>query len=329
MRKMYNLSILETQKAIKFIKDLFQVNLAHALKLHRVTAPLVLEKNKGINDDLNGSENPVTFTSDANGISGEIPQSLAKWKRMMLGKYEIPLHEGIYADMNAIRKDESLSSIHSIYVDQWDWELHIKKTERNLETLKVVVKKIYEIIRLCQKEVNKKYEWFAENLLPEEITFITSEDLLQRYPNKTPKERERLIASKYKAVFIMGIGDNLSDGKPHDLRAPDYDDWKLNGDIIVWNETTKSALELSSMGIRVDEVSLLEQLDKSNNNSRKELDFHKKLINKEFPYSIGGGIGQSRLCYFLLHKQHIGEVQSSLWPKDVLEEAEKNNIKLL
>lgn len=326
---MYDLSILETQKAIKFIKDLFQVNLAHALRLHRVTAPLVLERNKGINDDLNGKETPVTFVSNVNGISGEIPQSLAKWKRMTLAKYEVPLHEGIYADMNAIRKDEVLSDIHSIYVDQWDWELHIKKTERNLETLKVVVRKIYEIIRFCQKEVNKKYEWFSDNLLPEEITFITSEELLQKYPNKSPKKRESLIAKEHKAVFIIGIGDELSDHKPHDLRAPDYDDWKLNGDIIVWNETTNSALELSSMGIRVDEVSILEQLEKANENPRKDLDFHKRLINKEFPYSIGGGIGQSRLCYFLLHKQHIGEVQSSLWSEEILEEAKENNIQLL
>lgn len=326
---MYQLSILETQKAIKFIKDLFQVNLAYALRLHRVTAPLVLERNKGINDDLNGVEAPVEFVSNTTKISGEVPQSLAKWKRMTLARYEIPLHEGIYADMNAIRKDENLSNIHSIYVDQWDWELHIKKSERNLETLKIVVKKIYEIIRFCQKEVNKKYEWFTESLLPEEITFITAEDLLNEYPDKSPKERETLIAKKHKAVFIIGIGDKLSNGEPHDLRAPDYDDWKLNGDIIVWNETTNSALELSSMGIRVDEISILEQLEKSNNNSRKELDFHKKLINKEFPYSIGGGIGQSRLCYFLLHKKHIGEVQSSLWPEEIIKEAEEQNIKLL
>lgn len=326
---MHELTLLETQKAIKFVKDLFQINLSHALKLHRVSSPIVLERNKGINDDLNGVESPVTFISNSNGLSGEIPQSLAKWKRMALARYEVPLHEGIYADMNAIRKDEILSNIHSMYVDQWDWELHIKKSERNLETLKVVVNKIYEIIRFCQKEVNKKYEWFDDKLLPQNITFITSEELLKKYPNTTSKERENLIARECGAVFIIGIGDNLSDGKPHDLRAPDYDDWKLNGDIIVWNETTKSALELSSMGIRVDEISLVEQLEKTKKSSRLELEFHKKLINKELPYSIGGGIGQSRLCYFMLHKKHIGEVQSSLWTDEIKEKAKAENIKLL
>ncbi|MCF0217653.1 MAG: aspartate--ammonia ligase [Malacoplasma sp.] len=326
---MHELTLLETQKAIKFVKDLFQINLAHALKLHRVSAPIVLERGKGINDDLNGVEAPVTFMSNTNGLIGEVPQSLAKWKRMALFKYDIPLHEGIYADMNAIRKDEILSDIHSIYVDQWDWELHIKKSERNLETLKVVVKKIYEIIRFCQNEVNKKYEWYSIPLLPEEITFITSQELLDLYPDLSPKEREDAICKEKQAVFIIGVGAKLSNGEPHDLRAPDYDDWSLNGDIVVYNHTTESALELSSMGIRVDEDSLVTQLEITNKKNRLDLEFHKKIVNKELPYSIGGGIGQSRLCYFMLHKHHIGEVQTSIWPEDVLEKAAKKGLKLL
>ena len=326
---MYELTLLETQKAIKFIKDLFQINLSHALRLHRVTAPIVLEPDTGINDDLSGSETPVSFLSSKNGLRGEIPHSLAKWKRLALAKYDVPLHEGVYADMNAIRKDEIISNIHSIYVDQWDWELHIKRSERNIKTLKVVVNKIYEIIRFCQQEVNKKYEWFDGKALPEKITFITSQELLDKYPNKTPKERENLIAKEFKAVFIIGVGDKLSNGHPHDLRAPDYDDWSLNGDIIVWNYTTNSALELSSMGIRVDEKSLLSQLEKAGKSSKQKLDFHQKLLKREIPYSIGGGIGQSRLCYFLLHKRHIGEVQTSIWPEEVIEEALENNINIL
>lgn len=326
---MYKLSLLETQKAIKFIKDLFQINFANALNLHRVTAPIILEKNKGINDDLNGVEKPVSFSSDVNGISGEIPHSLAKWKRLALKRYEIPLHEGVYTDMNAIRKDETLSNIHSIYVDQWDWEMHIAKNERNLEVLKMVVNKIYEVIKYCQKEVNKKYNWYQSENLPDNLFFITSQELLDMYPNLSSKERENEIARKYKAVFIIGIGEKLSNGEPHDSRSPDYDDWSLNGDLIVWNYTTDSALELSSMGIRVDEKSLVEQLQKTGNESKKELFYHSELLNLNLPYSIGGGIGQSRLCYFLLHKKHIGEVQVSIWTEQEIENARMNGIELL
>lgn len=326
---MYKLSLLETQKGIKFIKDLFQINFANALNLHRVSAPIVLEINKGINDDLNGIETPVAFRSDKNGIMGEIPHSLAKWKRMALKKYEIPLHEGIYTDMNAIRKDETLSRIHSIYVDQWDWELHIKKTERNIEVLKMIVNKIYEVIKYCQKEVNRKYDWYDDMQLPEKIFFITSQELLDMYPTLNASQREEEIARKYKAVFIIGIGDKLSNNLPHDTRSPDYDDWSLNGDLIVWNYTTNSALELSSMGIRVDENSLISQLEKANLLQKKNLYFHNELINKNLPYSIGGGIGQSRLCYFLLHKKHIGEVQASIWDEKTKQEALKDGIILL
>lgn len=326
---MYKLSLLETQKAIKFIKDLFQVNFSYALNLHRVTAPIVLERNKGINDDLNGIEVPVSFISNTNGLVGEIPQSLAKWKRLALAKYEIPVHEGIYTDMNAIRKDEKLSNIHSIYVDQWDWELHIKKSERNLEVLKMVVKKIYDVIKYCQKEVNKKYEWFNDEILPDQITFVDSEELLKMYPNLTSSEREKEITKKHKAVFIIGIGNKLSNNIPHDLRSPDYDDWNLNGDLIVWNNTTNSALELSSMGIRVDAERLNIQLIEAEAIARKALYYHTMVLEEKIPYSIGGGIGQSRLCYFLLHKKHIGEVQVSIWPEQEKIKAEKEGIQLL
>lgn len=326
---MYKLSLLETQKAIKFIKDLFQINFGNSLNLHRITAPIVLEKNKGINDDLNGVETPVSFMSATNGLIGEIPQSLAKWKRMALKKYEIPLHEGIYTDMNAIRKDEILSKIHSIYVDQWDWELNIKKTERNIDVLKMVVEKIYEVIKYCQREVNKKYEWFDDKLLPEKIYFIDSEELLQKYPDLTPSEREKMITQEHKAVFIIGIGKKLSDGKQHDSRSPDYDDWNLNGDLLVWNYTTNSALELSSMGIRVDSESLEKQLTEAHTLSRKNFEYHQMILKDELPFSIGGGIGQSRLCYFLLHKRHIGEVQVSIWPQSMKEELELEGIELL
>lgn len=326
---MYKLSILETQKAIKFIKDLFQINFGNALNLLRVTAPIVLERNKGINDDLNGVETPVTFISNTNGLVGEIPQSLAKWKRMALKQYEIPLHEGIYTDMNAIRKDEVLSHIHSIYVDQWDWELHIKRTERNIHVLKMVVEKIYEVIKFCQREVNKKYEWFDGKNLPDKITFIDSQELLDMYPEKTANEREQLITKQHGAVFIIGIGKKLSNNESHDSRSPDYDDWNLNGDLLVWNHTTDSALELSSMGIRVDSASLEKQLDESKNQSRKHLEYHQLVLSDSLPFSIGGGIGQSRLCYFLLHKKHIGEVQVSIWPEKTKEQLKEHGIEIL
>lgn len=326
---MYELSLLETQKAIKYIKDLFQDNFAKALCLHRISSPIVLKQNIGINDNLNGVETPVSFFSSINGIAAEIPHSLAKWKRWALQKYNIPLHEGIYTDMNAIRKDETLSNIHSIYVDQWDWELRITKQERNLKVLKKIVEKIYEIIVFCEKKVNKKYGWIDAIHLPEKITFIDSKDLYQKYNGLNAKQREDAIVKEYGAVFLIGIGWPLQDGLPHDLRAPDYDDWNLNGDILVYNPITDSALELSSMGIRVDEKSIVEQAKFLNKEEYLELDFHKMVINHLIPYSIGGGIGQSRLCYFMLKKQHIGEVQSSIWPDEVIEECNKKGLKLL
>lgn len=326
---MKELSLLETQQAIKYVKDLFQENFSKSLNLYRVTAPIVLDKDMGINDNLNGIEMPVSFESATNGLKGEIPQSLAKWKRVALKRYDIPLHYGIYTDMNAIRKDEILSNIHSIYVDQWDWELHIEENERNINTLKSVVTKIYDVLKFCQKQINKKYNWDDSNNLPDNITFISSQQLLDLYPNLTPEQREQEITKKYKAVFIIGIGNNLSDNKPHGLRSPDYDDWNLNGDLIVWNYTTNSALELSSMGIRVDSKSLLKQLEITKTESRINLDYHQKIMKNEIPFSIGGGIGQSRLCYFMLHKKHIGQVQASIWPKEMKEELEKQGIILL
>lgn len=326
---MYELSLLETQKGIKYIKDLFQDNFSRALHLHRISSPIILKQNTGINDNLNGIETPVSFVSDVNGISGEIPHSLAKWKRCALQRYDIPLHEGIYTDMNAIRKDETLSNIHSIYVDQWDWELRITKQERNLDTLKKIVEKIYEIIVYCQKKVNWKYSWKNSVCLPEKITFITSDELYERYSDLNAKERENAIAKEYGAVFLIGIGWNLLNGKPHDLRAPDYDDWNLNGDILVYNPVTDSALELSSMGIRVDEKSIVKQTEFVKKENYLNFDFHKLVINKKIPYSIGGGIGQSRLCYFLLKKQHIGEVQVSVWTDEIYEECNKKGLKLL
>ncbi|MDE5553291.1 MAG: aspartate--ammonia ligase [Malacoplasma sp.] len=326
---MYELSLLETQKGIKYIKDLFQDNFSRALHLHRISSPIILKQNTGINDNLNGIETPVSFVSNINGISGEIPHSLAKWKRCALQRYDIPLHEGIYTDMNAIRKDETLSNIHSIYVDQWDWELRITKQERNLNILKKIVEKIYEVIVYCQKKVNLKYDWTDSIYLPEKITFITSNELYERYSNLSEKERENAIVKEYGAVFLIGIGWNLSNGKPHDLRAPDYDDWNLNGDILVYNPVTDSALELSSMGIRVDEKSIVKQVEFAKKENYLNFDFHKLVINKKIPYSIGGGIGQSRLCYFLLKKQHIGEVQASLWTDEIYEECDKKGLKLL
>lgn len=326
---MYKLSLFETQKAIKFIKDTFQNLLSKTMNLHRISGPIVLKQNIGINDDLNGVESPVRFESKVNGLKGEVPQSLAKWKRMVLDRYDVPMHEGIYVDMNAIRKDEEISYKHSIYVDQWDWELRIAKKERNLMVLKRVVKKIYEIIVECQKQVFKKYKWPTDNLLPNEITFITSQELLDKYPDKTGKEREDLIAKEYKAVFIIGIGHKLSNGLVHDNRSPDYDDWNLNGDIIVWDYQNNASLELSSMGIRVDSQSLLNQLQIKDAINRLNYDFHKKLAKDMLPFSIGGGIGQSRLCYFMLNKKHISEVQVSIWPDEVEAQFEKDNINSL
>ena len=332
------LSLKQTEKAIKIIKDFFQENLAAELKLRRVTAPLFVLKGTGINDDLNGVERPVSFPiKDMGGAEAEIIHSLAKWKRMMLADYNIQLDYGIYTDMNAIRPDEVLDNLHSIYVDQWDWEKVIIKEERTLEFLKDIVRRIYSSLKRTEFVIYENYPEIPP-ILPEEITFIHSEELLEMYPNLSPNEREDKIAEKYRAVFIIGIGEKLADGKPHDGRAPDYDDWTtetkngykgLNGDIILWNPILKCAFEISSMGIRVDIKTLEQQLKISKCEERKELMFHKRLLNNELPLSIGGGIGQSRLCMFFLRKAHIGEVQASIWSDKMKKQCKEHNIVLM
>lgn len=329
----------ETEIAIKLIKDFFELNLATELNLSRVTAPLFVPANTGINDDLNGIEKPVSFTSKAlNGNKLEIVQSLAKWKRMMLGKLSFEPGYGLYTDMNAIRPDEeSLDNTHSLYVDQWDWERVIKQENMNRDFLEYIVRKIYSILKRTEHFVCERFS-FIKPELPEEITFIHTQELLDLYPKLNPRERESKFLKDKKAVFIIGIGGGLSDGSVHDLRAPDYDNWSftyvkgrkgLNGDIFVWNNVLGKALELSSMGIRVDKAALVEQLELRGCTERSELMWHKMLLNDEMPLSIGGGIGQSRLCMYFLRKVHIGEVQASVWPEQILEECKKNNIKLL
>jgi len=323
------LNLYQTEKAIKLIKDFFQLNIGFELNLQRMTAPIFVIKGTGINDDLNGIEKPVSFqVKDVDGQTAEVVQSLAKWKRLALGRYNVPLGQGIYTDMNAIRPDESLDNIHSLYVDQWDWEKVISTDQRNIEYLKETVTKIYECIKRAELYICDEYPEIKP-MLPEKITFIHSEELLKKYPGATPQEREDKAAKEHGAIFIIGIGGKLSDGKPHDGRAPDYDDWNLNGDIIVWNPLLDHAYELSSMGIRVDEKSLVDQLKISGQEKRKDLMFHKKLLAGELPLSIGGGIGQSRLCMLYLRKAHIGEIQASIWPQDMIEECHKNNIFLL
>lgn len=320
------LDLIQTQKAIKELKDFFQVNLARELNLTRVSAPLFVQGSTGLNDNLNG-EGPVTFkTSEADDL--QIVQSLAKWKRNALKRYKFAEYTGLYTDMNAIRQHEELSSIHSHYVDQWDWEKIILKSDRDEKKLEEVVTRIYRVFSDTESYINGLYPHLSKKL-PENITFITSEELLQKYPDLTPKEREKEITKLHKAVFIKQIGVELSNGEKHDFRAPDYDDWKLNGDIIFYNPTTDDALELSSMGIRVCEDSLKSQLIEANNLERLELEYHQDVLCKELPYTIGGGIGQSRLCMFFLEKMHIGEVQSSWWPKEMVDYCLKHNIKLL
>ncbi|MBR6198105.1 MAG: aspartate--ammonia ligase [Bacteroidaceae bacterium] len=323
------LNPIQTEQGIKLIKDFFQANLSTALRLRRVTAPLFVMRGLGINDDLNGVERPVSFPiKDMNDQVAEVVHSLAKWKRLMLGEYGIKPSYGLYTDMNAIRGDEELDNLHSLYVDQWDWERTMTAEERNLNFLKKIVKCIYFAIRRTEYLVSETFPQI-EQFLPEEIHFVHSEELLQMYPDLTPKEREDAICKKYGAVFIMGIGGKLSNGEPHDGRAPDYDDWTtpnsdgykgLNGDIMIWYPILNRAFELSSMGIRVDKEALLRQLEISGKEERKELYFHKKLLADELPLSIGGGIGQSRLCMVLLHKAHIGEIQASIWPESMRKE---------
>lgn len=326
------LTMRQTEQGIKLIKDFFQQNLSTELRLHRVTAPLFVLKGLGINDDLNGVERPVTFPiKDLGDAKAEVVHSLAKWKRLTLAEYNIEPGYGVYADMNAIRADEELDNLHSLYVDQWDWEMVVTREQRNLDFLKDIVRRIYAAIRRTEYLVCESYS-VIKPFLPSEIHFIHSEDLLQMYPDKDVKERENLICKKYGAVFIIGIGDKLSDGKPHDGRAPDYDDWTtpnsdgrkgLNGDILIWYPVLNRAVELSSMGIRVDKEALLRQLKLTGQESRVNLYFHKKLLAGELPLSIGGGIGQSRLCLVLLHKAHLGEIQASIWPEDMIEECKK------
>lgn len=320
---------IETQSAIKMIKDFFQAELAQGLNLKRVTAPLFVAPETGLNDDLNGIERAVSFTiKDMEEKPVEIVQSLAKWKRMTLGKYNIPAGQGIYTDMNAIRRDEKLDALHSIYVDQWDWEKVITKEQRNEEYLKGTVKELYKTIKKLSMHISSIYPEFKSQL-PEEIFFITAQELEDMYPDKTPGERENIITKEKGAVFLMEIGDVLKSGDRHDGRAPDYDDWHLNGDIILWNEVLGRAFEISSMGIRVDAETMDEQLRKSGTDKRRDLDFHRMILNDELPYTIGGGIGQSRLCMYFLKKKHIGEVQVSIWPDEMIEECKKNNIFLL
>lgn len=323
------LSLHDTQVGIKTVKDYFQTSLAYELDLLRVSAPLFVDKNSGLNDNLNGVERPVAFDlKEDKSIEAEVVHSLAKWKRYALKRYGFKTYEGLYTDMVAIRRDEDLDNIHSVYVDQWDWEKIIDKSDRNIEYLKDTVRHIYSALKKTEKYMAIQFD-YIEEILPKDIFFITAEELLQKYPDKTPKEREYCIAKEHGAVFIMQVGKYLSNGERHDGRAPDYDDWDLNGDIMVYYPILDIALELSSMGIRVDENSMASQLKKANCEDRANLPFHKAILNKELPYTIGGGIGQSRICMFFLRKAHIGEIHCSLWTKDIHDKAKENGILLL
>ena len=323
------LDLTETQVAIKEIKDFFQRELAKQLNLTRVSAPLFVLPESGLNDNLNGVERPVSFgILEQKDRKAEIVHSLAKWKRQALKEYGFQEGEGLYTDMSAIRRDEDTDNIHSIYVDQWDWEKIISKKDRTRETLESIVRSVYKALKVTEDYMAYEYEYIGR-YLPENITFVTTQELEDMYPDCTPKEREYKIAKLHGAVFIEQIGDKMKSGEKHDGRAPDYDDWKLNGDIIVYYPVLDIALELSSMGIRVDEISLHEQLKAAGCEEREKLAFQKALLNGELPYTIGGGIGQSRICMFFLRKAHIGEIQSSLWPDEVREEANKAGIPLL
>ena len=332
------LSMRQTEQGIKLIKEFFQQNLSTGLQLRRVTAPLFVLKGMGINDDLSGVERAVTFPiKDLQDARAEVVHSLAKWKRLTLADYDIAPGYGIYTDMNAIRADESLGNLHSLYVDQWDWERTITADDRNIAFLKRIVRKIYSAMLRTEYLINETYPQL-EPFLAREVFFIHSEELLQMYPGLTAKEREDVITREHGAVFIMGIGGKLSDGEPHDLRAPDYDDWStenedgyvgLNGDLLVWNPILGRAMELSSMGIRVDAASMLRQLELCGQEQRKDLYFHKKLLAGEMPLCIGGGIGQSRLCMLFLQKAHIGEIQASIWPESHRQECLRAGIQLI
>lgn len=325
--KYIQLSILEKQKYIKLTKDKFERGLAKQLDLVRVSAPLLVTRESGLQDDLSGVERTVAFDILKDGKEVEIVQSLAKWKRMALKKYGISTHKGLYTDMTAIRRDDKMDETHSIYVDQWDWEKVILKEDRTIEYLKQTVRKIVKAIVSTSKYLKRQGLDCVD--LSEDVFFITSQELLDMYPDKSDKEREYLITKKYKTVFIIGIGDKLSDGKPHDLRAPDYDDWSLNGDLLFYHEVLDMALEISSMGIRVDKTTLIAQLEKSGKQERLQYAFHQAIIKDQLPLTIGGGIGQSRLCMLLMGRAHIGEVQSSYWDKQTIEQCKKLKIELL
>jgi aspartate--ammonia ligase len=323
------LNIIQTEKAIKQIKDHFESELSDALNLTRISAPLLLRAGQGINDDLNGVERMVSFDAlDVSNTPIEIVQSLAKWKRVALSRYGFLEGEGIYTDMNAIRRDEELDNLHSIYVDQWDWEKVITYKQRNIRTLKNEVRKIYSALKSTEKYLYKQYP-SLEPILPEDIYFITSQELEDKYPDLTPKQQEDKIAKEFGSVFVMQIGGLLKSGEKHDGRSPDYDDWSLNGDILLWYPILERAVEISSMGIRVDERALLKQLKQAKADHRAVLDFHQSILNRELPITIGGGIGQSRLCMFFLKKAHIGEVQVSVWNDQIIDECKKGNIPLL
>lgn len=323
------LNLHDTQIAIKTVKDFFQTLLAERLNLSRVSAPIFVDPDSGLNDNLNGIERPVSFgIREQDEKPAEIVHSLAKWKRYALKKYGFSVGEGLYTDMNAIRRDEDTDNIHSIFVDQWDWEKIIEKKDRNLETLQDVVRTVYKVLRKTEKYMSIQYD-YIEEILPHDIFFITTQELADMFPDYPAKEREYYIAKAKGAVCIMQIGDELASGDPHDGRAPDYDDWSLNADIVVYYPVLDIALELSSMGIRVDKDALLSQLDKAGCPERAQLPFQKSIINGELPYTIGGGIGQSRICMFFLRKAHIGEVQCSLWPEETAAQAEKAGIRLL
>ncbi len=323
------LNLYKTQIAIKTVKDCFQSLLSENLHLLRVTAPLMVDPASGLNDNLNGVERPVCFDiKHQGGREAEIVHSLAKWKRFALKKYGFSVGEGLYTDMSAIRRDEEVDNLHSIYVDQWDWEKIITREERNLDTLKETVRLVYQVLRKTEKYMAIHFD-YIEEILPHDIFFVTTGELEQRFPDCTPKEREYRITREKGAVCVMQIGDKLSNGEPHDGRAPDYDDWSLNADILVYYPVLDIALELSSMGIRVDREALLSQLEKAGCPERASLPFHRAVIEEEVPFTIGGGIGQSRLCMFFLRKAHIGEVQCSLWPEDIMEQAQKKGLQLL
>ena len=332
------LDMRQTEQGIKLIKEFFQQNLSTELRLRRVTAPLFVLKGLGINDDLNGVERAVTFPiKDLGDARAEVVHSLAKWKRLTLAEYEVEPGYGIYTDMNAIRADEELDNLHSLYVDQWDWEAVIRREDRTLAFLKNIVERIYAAIRRTEYLVCESYPQIKP-FLPEQIHFIHAEELLEMYPDKTPKEREDAICEKYGAVFVIGIGGKLANGEKHDGRAPDYDDWStvaedgrkgLNGDILIWYPVLGRSFELSSMGIRVDKESLLRQLEIEGKQEREKLYFHQQLLNDRLPLSIGGGIGQSRLCMVLLHKAHIGEIQASIWPEEMRETCKRMGMPLI